>query len=105
MSRSTFDPRSLAEHNASPDLFTVHPERMLTVTLDLHGTNGELHAISCRYIHSVDEATAHHGVAIEVVHDPVSPTPAKAYACHMYKLAVLVLPANALLQVRPYRIP
>jgi hypothetical protein len=92
--------------NAPPgNLVTVQPERMLTVMLQYPGRVVQLNAISCRYISaSLALPAPHPVVAVEVIRDPMNQMPIEAYVCNTGMLEVIVLPANALLQVRPYLI-
>jgi hypothetical protein len=87
---------------APPRLIAVHPERMLTVTLRYPAQDFQVNAIGCRYIATRVAAVAHPVVAIEVIHDRMTPMPILAYECYAHDLEVIVLPANALVQVRPY---
>lgn len=89
---------------AAPRLIAVHPGRMLTVTLRYPAQDFQVNAIACRYIATTVAALAHPVVAIEVIHDRMNPTPVQAYECYSNALEVIVLPANALVQVRPYLI-
>ena len=77
---------------------------MLTVTLRYPGTDIQVNAIACRYIATTVAAVGHPVVAVEVIHDTTNPMPVQAYECYSNTLEVIVLPANTLLQVRPYLI-
>jgi hypothetical protein len=82
----------------------IHPETMLTVTLQYPGQPPEVNAIACRYIVGAiySGPAPHRVIAIEVIHDPMRPVPAEPYECFASLLNIIRLPANALLHVRPY---
>lgn len=91
--------------NAVPgSLFTVHPERMLTVTLQYPGQLQQMNVVACRYIAATvyEGGIPHRVVAIEVIRDPMNPVPIQPYQCYANLLEVIVLPANALLHLNPY---
>ncbi len=90
--------------NAPPMIVSVHPERMLAVTLGYPGPQPELlNVISCRYVPlMMPGPPPHRVIAVEIIHDPNNPTPLQPYQCYANQLAFLVLPANALLHVQPY---
>ncbi|MGH7295948.1 MAG: hypothetical protein ACRELB_13490 [Polyangiaceae bacterium] len=83
-------------------LITVHPERMLTVTLRYPTQDVQVNAIGCRYIATTVATMGHPVVAIEVIEDPLNPTPIVPYQCYAEMLSVIALPDNYLIQVRPY---
>jgi hypothetical protein len=91
-----------------PNIVAVHPERMLTVTLQYPGYVVQVNAISCRYIPATVQVMQQviqqqqRVVAIEVIRDPMNQIPMQPYQVPANLLEVIVLPANALLQVRPY---
>jgi hypothetical protein len=82
----------------------VHPEAMLRVTLSYPSGDRIVNAISCRYVPATVTAQqqARRVVAIEVLHDPSNPNPAQAYFCNPGTLERIVLPSQALREVRPY---
>ncbi len=91
-----------------PNLFTVHPEAMLTVMLQYPGYVLPVNAIACRFIPATIPVAQQPApvfqrvVAVEVIRDPMNPTPMQPYQTNANLLEVIVLPANALLTVRPY---
>lgn len=87
-----------------PYVMAVHPDAMVTVTLSYPSGPRVVNAISCRYIPvTVQVQQQHHRVvAVEVLHDPMNPTPAQPYYCNPNQLEQIVLPSQALQQVRPY---
>ncbi|MGH7271824.1 MAG: hypothetical protein ACREJ3_15445 [Polyangiaceae bacterium] len=91
--------------NAPPaNIISVHPERMLTVTLQYPGQAVQVNAIACRYIPAIVfiADVAQRVIAIEVIRDPMNPVPIQPYPCYANLLEIIRLPANALLHVRPY---
>jgi len=87
-----------------PSVMAVHPEGMVTVTLSYPSGPRIVNAISCRYIQVTVQVQQRHQqvVAVEVLHDPANPTPAQPYYCNPDRLEQIVLPSQALQQVRPY---
>lgn len=90
------------------NLVTVYPATMLTVVLQYPTQQLQVNAISCRYLPATVQ-TMQQGVpapqrvvAVEVISDPGTPNPVQPYQCYSNQLQAIVLPANALLQVRPY---
>ncbi|MCC6521900.1 MAG: hypothetical protein IT373_04500 [Polyangiaceae bacterium] len=61
-------------------------------------------AISCRYVPATVpiQKEMRRVVAVEVLHDPGNPNPAAPYSCNPALLEKIVLPSQALLQIRPY---
>ncbi len=85
-------------------LMAIHPEGMLTVTVQMDNGPLRFNVVSCRYLPATVQSpqATHRVVAIEVLHDPANPTPLVPYYCNPASLTRLVVPAGALLEVRPY---
>lgn len=88
--------------NVPPNIIAVLPNRMLTVTLQYPGQQLQVNAIACRYIATDVPGIPHPVIAVEVIRDPMNQVPLQQYQCYANVLEVIVLPANALLHVRPY---
>jgi len=82
----------------------VDPSAMLRVTLMYPSGPKIVNAISCRYIPATVQGgqQVHKVVAVEVLHDPTNPNPAGPYFANPALLEKIVLPANALTDLRPY---
>jgi hypothetical protein len=89
---------------AQPYELGVDPSTMLRVTLTYPTGPRVVIAISCRYVPVSVQAgqQVHKVVAVEVLHDPTNPTPGGPYFANPALLEKIVLPANALTDLRPY---
>jgi len=82
----------------------VDPGAMLRITLTYPSGLRIVNAISCRYVPATVQAgqMMHKVVAVEVLHDPANPNPSGPYFANAALLEKIVLPANALTDLRPY---